>query len=222
MNPATEVDEFFTQADVFLTEYVKNGRVSYARIHESPVAINALYEMIGQMDTGSLTPSEKKAFYINAYNLIVIYQVARYYPLKSPMDASGFFDGVKHLVAGERLTLNFLEYKKLLAVYKDARVHFALACAAKSCPPLASEAYTPEQLETQLDVRTRNAINNADWLGVDAGNREVKLSKIFQWYEKDFVASAGSILAFVNNYRTSSIPYDYSLDFYEYNWSLNE
>ncbi|MEM6360586.1 MAG: DUF547 domain-containing protein, partial [Bacteroidota bacterium] len=48
----------------------------------------------------------KNAFFVNAYNLIVIYQVAKFYPLKSPLDRSGFFDRVKHTVAGESITLN--------------------------------------------------------------------------------------------------------------------
>lgn len=35
----------------------------------------------------------------------------------------------------------------------DARVHFALNCGARSCPPI--RAYTPEAWHTQLDLATR-------------------------------------------------------------------
>jgi hypothetical protein len=172
------------------------------------------------MDVSGFSDAEKKSFYINAYNLIVIYQVSKYYPLKSPLDASGFFDAVRHKVAGESLTLNVLEYKKLLIPHKDARIHFALACAAKSCPPLASFAFSAESLDTELDKRTRLSINDAEWLRVSNGS--VQLSKIFQWYDKDFLREGGSILGFVNAYRTTKIPANYRIDYYEYDWALND
>ena len=71
------------------------------------------------MDLSSASAESKKAFYINAYNLIVIYQVSKFYPLKSPLDKSGFFDKVKHQVAGEALTLNALELKTLVFTTKE-------------------------------------------------------------------------------------------------------
>jgi hypothetical protein len=215
-------EEFIDNSDRFLSAYVTSGRVDYARIKSQSDEIHRLYEYIGNADLSGLEEQERKAFYINAYNLIVIYQVSSYYPLKSPMDASGFFDGVKHRVAGEMLTLNALEIKKLLIPYKDARIHFALACAANSCPKLASFAYQPDRLDQQLDQRTREAINDENWLMVDAVNKKVAISKIFQWYKKDFDEYSGSVLAFINAFRKTPVPAGYSMEFYEYDWGLNE
>ena len=222
LNPAADVENFFQRADAFLSTYVKDGNVAYKQIHDNPAEIAWLYDKIGSMDVSSLNPQEQKAFYINAYNLIVIYQVSTYYPLKSPMDASGFFDKVSHKVAGEGLTLNALEYKKLLLVHNDARIHFVLACAAKSCPPLASFAFLPARLEQQLDERTIKSINDSGWLKVDARQKTVSISKIFQWYEKDFTRDGGTVLGFINTYRKSEIPSSYAVKYYEYNWQLNE
>lgn len=213
---------FTTAADAFLKKHVTNGSVAYSKIKQNMAEIESLYTQIGEQKFDGMDDANKKAFYINAYNLVVIYWVAKHYPLKSPLDDSGFFDRVKHKVAGEEMTLNSLEIKKLLAVYKDPRIHFALACAAKSCPPLASFAYTSANLEKQLGERTTLAVNNPTWLKVNAAQKKVELSKIFEWYKKDFLAAAKTEIEWINLYRKEKIPADYAVGFYEYNWALNE
>lgn len=219
---AKDVQLFNQQADSFFKLHVANGRVDYKNISHKLSEISSLYNEIGIMNLSSASAAEKKAFYINAYNLIVIYQVAKYYPLSSPLDQSGFFDKVKHQVAGESLTLNHLEIKKLLLTYKDPRIHFALACAAQSCPPLASFAYEPDKLDQQLDIRAKVALNDKDWLKVNSSENKVLLSKIFDWYKKDFAATGMSLIEWINQYRVNKIPSSYNVGYYEYNWALNE
>lgn len=222
-NQAAGLESYFAAADGFFNKYVTNGRVAYKDIKSNFSEIESLYKTINSANLSSASDVEKKAFYINAYNLIVIYHVSKYYPLKSPLDQSGFFDKVKHTVAGEQLTLNALEIKKLILTYKDPRIHFVLACAAVSCPPLASFAYTPAKLEEQLQKRTELALNDADWLKVQSGKNKVLLSKIFDWYKKDFTMNGEtSVIDFINKYRTSKIPANYQVGYYEYDWSLNE
>lgn len=219
---AGDIKSFQAAADAFLKKYVDNGSVSYAKIKRSPAEIDALYTEIGSLSLGGLDENSKKAFYINSYNLIVIYWVVKYYPLKSPLDNSGFFDKVKHKVAGEEMTLNSLEIKKLLGTFKDARIHFALACAAKSCPLLASFAYSPTTLETQLTERAKLALNNPNWLKMNAANKSVELSKIFVWYKKDFTTGGKTEIDWINQFRKEKIPGNFSVTFYEYSWALNE
>lgn len=216
-----DLTSFFQQSDTFFKKYVKNGSVAYAKVKQSNDAA-LLYTQVGEMNLKSASDTEKKAFYINAYNIIVIHYVSKHYPLKSPLDQSGFFDQVKHTVAGELMTLNSLEIKKLLATYKDARFHFALACAAKSCPPLASFAFVPAQLEDQLNERTSLALNNPAWIKVNAGQKKVELSKIFEWYKKDFTANNKSEIEWINTFRKEKIPATYAVGYYEYDWRLNE
>lgn len=220
---AADLTSFFGESHTFLKRYVDNGKVHYQEISENIQSITKLYNDIGAMDLSSAEPETQKAFFINAYNLIVIYQAAKYYPLKSPLDRSGFFDRVKHTVAGESLTLNALEIKKLVLTFKDPRIHFVLACAAESCPPLASFAYVPNQLEKQLDGRTRLSINNGDWLKVNNSAKQASLSKIFDWYKKDFTMNGeNTVIEFINKYRKTPIPNNYTVTYYEYNWGLNE
>ncbi len=213
--------EFTKAADAFLKKYVTNGSVAYQNIARNISEVENLYQQIGTMNLEKATPEIKKAFYINAYNIIVIYWVAKHLPLKSPLDDSGFFDKIRHSVAGEMLTLNALEIKKLLQGYQDARIHFALACAAKSCPPLASFAYTPENLDKQLMERTTQSLNDPNWLRVDTSKKMVELSKIFDWYKNDFVAPGKNQIDWINTYRKEKIPTSFAISFYEYNWALN-
>jgi hypothetical protein len=222
LTKGADVKSFLTSSDVFFKKYVDNGSVRYVKIKNSVSEIEALYQQVGEMKLDGSDDNSKKAFFINAYNVVVIYWVVKHYPLKSPLDDSGFFDKVKHKVAGEEMTLNSLEIKKLLTIYKDARVHFALACAAKSCPPLASFAYMPATLDKQLTERASAALNNPGWIKVKTDQKKVELSKIFDWYKKDFTGEGKTEIEWINQYRAEKIPTNFSVGFYEYNWALNE
>ncbi len=220
---AASLDDFFSNADTFFKKHVRNGLVDYKNIKTNYREIEDLYAAVRNLNIASASNIEKKAFYINAYNLIVIYQVTKSYPLKSPLDQSGFFDQVKHTVAGEPMTLNYLEKTKLINEYKDPRLHFALACAAKSCPQLANYAFKPADLDAELTLRTKRAINDKTWLIIKPVERKIELSQIFKWYENDFTMDGKSeILEFINKYRGVAIPETFEVGYYEYDWSLNE
>lgn len=219
---ALKVVTFTEQSDTFLSKRVSDGKVDYAGIRQDRSQIDKLYQQVGEMSLKGISDAEKKAFYINAYNLITIHQVAEHYPVKSPMDVKGFFDQTKHTVAGEQFTLNELEKKKLLEPYQDPRIHFVLVCAAVSCPPLADFAYQADKLDEQLDEKTRQALNSKSFVRVNKNQEKVELSKIFEWYKGDFTRDQASLVAYVNQYRTQKIPTDYQVSHYEYDWELND
>ncbi|MDX1629107.1 MAG: hypothetical protein R3345_10440 [Fulvivirga sp.] len=83
-------------------------------------------------------------------------------------------------------------------------------------------SYQPELLENQLETRTSRAINDRNWLKVDHNKKVVHISKIFDWYKKDFSSDGMTVSSFINKYRKSKIPSGYSVTYYEYDWSLNE
>ena len=120
---SSDADTFLKKTDTFFKKYVNNGSVAYKSIVKNLPEIEGLYTEVGSADLSGIDDNTKKSFYINAYNIAVIYWVVKHYPLKSPLDDSGFFDKVKHKIAGEDMTLNSLEIKKLLLAYKDARIH---------------------------------------------------------------------------------------------------
>ena len=219
---ATDISSFITLADSFFKKYVSNGQVAYSKIKQNGTDIEVLYKQIGDTDLNGLDDNSKKAFYINSYNLIAIHEVAKHYPLKSPMDVKGFFNSELHSVAKEKMTLNDLEIKKLLQPYKDARFHFALVCAARSCPPLPSFAFQPDRLDQQLTERATLALNNKEWVKVYPEQKKVELSKIFEWYKADFTKEGKTSLDWINPFRKEIIPNKFLVGYYEYDWALNE
>ena len=218
---ASDIKSFTINTDAFLKKYVVNGQVAYARLKQNVAEAENLYHEINMMNLTKSDEAEKKAFYINAYNIVVIYAVVKHFPIKSPMDKAGFFDTIKHIVAGESLTLNELERKKLLQPYRDGRFHFVLVCAARSCPSLANFAYTPEKIEDQLTERTALTLNDKEWLKVYPKQKKADISKIFEWYSDDFKSGGKTVLDWINQFRIEKIPSSYAVGFYEYDWSLN-
>lgn len=220
--PDEKLNLFFKLSDYYFGKYVYQGKVDYRYASSYSKEIDALYEMMGEVDLSNASKNERIAFCINAYNLLVIYQVAKSYPINNPLDQEGFFDKNQHLVAGQLITLDQLEKDQMIKVFKDARFHFVLACAAVSCPELANFAYKPGNVESLLQQRTIKAINDNNFIRVDNASKKVKLSKIFEWYAGDFGGSEPKILEYINGFRNSKIPTDYQVEYYEYNWSLNE
>lgn len=212
------VADFTAEADAFFKQYVNDGRVDYAGIKEAGAA-QPLVDQIAAIELSGLTGDERKAFLINAYNILVIDQAVKSYPLKSVLDQGGFFDGNKHTVGGKQLTLNQLEKELLIKEFGDARLHFVLVCGALGCPPITDFAYSAGKLETQLEQQTRQALNDDQFIRVE-GDR-VELSQIFEWYQGDFGGSKAAVVNFINQYRNDKLPPDPQVSYYTYDWSIN-
>jgi hypothetical protein len=214
-----EKDQFFDQSNAFFQTNVKNGLVNYSQVKNNGDKIHELTDYVATAKLSSFNSMEKLAFYINAYNLYVIAGIVEKYPLASPIDIEGFFDAHKNIIAGESITLNELENNKI-RTYNDPRIHFVLVCAALGCPRLGSFSYTGLKLEEQLTQQTKLALNNPDFIMVD--DDQVKLSEIFNWYRQDFGKSDAEIIAFINTYRIKPLSKNAKLNYYTYDWTLND
>ena len=210
---------FLDETDALLKRYVKQGRVDYTGLKASG-DLQPLIAEIAATNPASLNGNDRKAYLINAYNLLVINQAIANYPLRSVLDVKGFFDGTKHTVGGRKMTLNQLEKELLLKEYDDARLHFVLVCGALGCPPITNFAYTPAKLEAQLNKQTKLALNDPTFLRVNGD--KVELSKIFEWYAKDFGGGKSAVMSFINNYRDEAVPTNAKVSYYEYDWTLNK
>ena len=213
--------EFFTQADTFFNTYVKEGSVDYKSIVKNPNSINELLDIAKKINLSEDNEADYQAFWINGYNLLVIKSIVDNYPIKSPLDKSGFFDIKKHAIGGELITLNDIEHKMLRAFFpKEPRFHFVLVCAGLGCPPIIKNAYMPSTLDAQLEKQTSLALNNPEFIQLD--KNKVKISQIFEWYKSDFTKDGKSLVDFINQYRTEKLPEKAKVSFYAYNWALNE
>ena len=218
---AQQIDQsFFTKADKVFNTYIQNGAVDYPGIR-SDATFKQLIQTISTAPFSNLDATTQQAYLINAYNLLVINEVIVQNIEQSVLRNRSFFEAKTNLVAGKKISLNTLEKQYLLKTFGDARFHFVLVCGAKGCPPIVNFAYTPERLERQLEQQTRNAINDNSFIRVNTGSNNVQLSQIFNWYAADFGGNKKAVLAFINRYRNQAIPSNFSVSYYEYDWSLN-
>lgn len=236
--PAVEVraadDALHAPWDALLRRYVKNGVVDYDRWRSEGRGALRTY-----LDTLSATPSmagwssaRQQAFWINAYNAWTVELILANPGVASIKDVVWFFQSPWKIplapfpgLGKGTLTLDDLEHGILRGTLPDPRLHVALVCAARSCPPLRSEAYTEARLDAQLDDQARAFLADRKKNTVDLAAGELRLSRIFEWYSADF-DGAGGVPAWVARYlppaeaeavrsgrlRTVWLPYDWSLN----------
>ncbi len=136
------------------------------------------------------TRESQLAYWINAYNALVMKTVVENWPTKSVRDIGilpySFFWRKKFALGGRKYTLNAIEGDFLRKKLAEPRIHFALVCAANSCPRLQREAYTPQNTERLLEEAARFFINEPRNLRIDRARNQVTLARIFTFYREDF------------------------------------
>ncbi len=201
---------------------IRTNFVNYAGI-KADARWPGVVKMIAEYPAANLkTRREKLAFYINAYNILVINLIVQNHPVsdinKLGTSAQPVWKKTAGTVAGRAVSLDYLEHK-IVRPFGDARIHFALNCAALSCPDLRNEAYTAAKLYEQLWIQTNSFLKNSGkGVRVDEAQKTVHVTKLFEWFAEDF---KGGTEAFVRKYR-KDIPagYKYVTDI-EYRWRLN-
>ncbi len=214
-----KLQSFESDTDEFLSTYVNNGFVDYELITNSNTQLNELVENIADIKLTNFNDAEKQSFYINAYNILVIDQIIKHYPVSSVKEIPGFFNRTRYEVAGKNLTLDGIEKDILLKEYKDSRFHFALICGAKDCPKMWNHAYTADILNKQLDEQSKRALNDPSFLKVS--ENKIGLSEIFKWNRFEFNGER-AMLEFINFFRAEPISLEAKTYYYDYDWTLND
>jgi hypothetical protein len=227
LNPAAADTTWQSRYTALLQKYVTPNGVKYQAWHTHPedrAALQSVSGAIAAADLSSLSPNEQLAFYLNAYNANILDQILTDYPTKGPGGGSAlgrakFFKWNKIIVAGQKLSFSSLENDLIRKIYREPRIHFALNCASASCPPLFNQAFEAASLDNTLTTLTENYINrNPEGLRLDGAT--ANLSQIFDWYQDDF--ANGNLIPYLNQYRTTQIPDNTTIEFMPYDWSLNE
>lgn len=212
-------ESFFNDMNSLLNTYVQNGRVDYAAMKSNgQLELNALVDFVA---TKPYDKTIEKAYLINVYNLSVIHEIVTAYPISSPMDVAGFFDLKNTIINGEMYSLNAIENDLLRKEYNDPRLHFVLVCGAISCPPITNFAYMPKTLDIQLEVQTKTALNNDNFIHQEADDKVIYLSEIFNWYSSDFGKKSKDIINYINTYKLNKFNVDYKVKYSKYNWTVN-
>ncbi|MEN0002482.1 MAG: DUF547 domain-containing protein, partial [Bacteroidota bacterium] len=205
--------------DGLLKKYVTaKGKVNYKGFKSSIAQLEEYLALLADNPIqSSWSRKEKMAYWINAYNAFTVKLILDNYPTSSITNLHGGKPwDVKWIKLGDKTySLNNIENDILRPQYKDARIHFAVNCAAKSCPPLLNQAWTAANLNRNFEKQAKLFINNSSFNTIAAD--QVQISKIFEWYAGDF----GNIIDYLNKYSSVKINADAKVAYGEYNWALN-
>jgi hypothetical protein len=212
-----------------LKKYVRDGKVDYAGFKTEEAKLDRYLKILENVDPEKLSRNEQFAFYANAYNAWTIKLILSGYPgVTSIKDLGSLINSPwkKKIVRidGEVTSLDHVEHEILRPRYKDPRVHFAINCAAKSCPPLRPEPFGGNILDRQLDDSTRSFINDPQSYRLE--DNELYVSRIFKWFSEDFNED---VFGFFLTYATGNLKKELeakseriNVKYLEYDWSLNE
>lgn len=204
--------------DIINITYVQNGLVNYEALHQNLSIFDVAIKDMSTVRLKNLSLNEKTAFLLNAYNLLVIKTIAENYPITSPLEIKGFFDKKTFMVNGRKVTLDEIEHK-VFYLSQDPLIHFGLVCAAKGCPLLNNTIFTPEKVQQQLANKATEMFDNSDFLIEDKSKNSLKLSFIFKWNSSHFPKD---LIFFINEYKTIKVSEYATIEYYNYDWELNE
>ena len=217
--------------DALLKKHVDDkGNVNYKGFISDSTSLNKYIGYLAKNgpNNNEWSGDEKLAYYINLYNAATIQLIIRHYPIESIKDIGSKIQipfintpwQVKFIKIGiEDYNLDNIEHNIIRKGYDEPRIHFALVCAAVSCPRLRNEAYLAEKLDDQLTDQARKFLSHTGKNKIS--KNELEISKIFQWFTGDFTKK-GKIQEFLNQYTEVEISPDADIKYMDYNWALND
>ena len=183
------------------------------------------------------TDDEKKAFWINLYNAFTYTSLH-----KNPEQYNNrrkFFGNKNIIIAGKAFSLDKIEHgilrrskikwslgylnkifagkteKELRVDTLDYRLHFALNCGAKSCPPIAF--YIPETIHLQLETATMAYLSGE--VEYDSTTNVLKLPAILSWFRRDF-GGKKKIVELLKTKQLLPSTVEPIIQFKQYDWTL--
>jgi len=211
--------------------------MDYAQLKQRDAStLEHIRQDLGRVNLAELDRKSQLAYWIDVYNVNVVATIVDRYPVKSIRDLStdplvrlNVFKKERVPVGDELLSLDDVENKKIRDAFHDPRIHFAINCAAKSCPPLRSEAYDGEHLDAQLNEQARKFLTASTRFEKRGGDLVLRTSKILDWFAKDFDEWGGGKVQFVRRF----VPPDKqhlideahdqaTFEYDDYDWSLND
>lgn len=180
---------------------------------------------------------KRKAFWINIYNAF-IQDILMEHPERYE-DRGAFFKAKQMNIAGREVSFDDIEHgiirrsvsklslgyigkifvskfeRKLRTDKRDGRIHFALNCGAKSCPPVA--IFEAGRIEEQLDNISIQYLTNTT--SFDKTKNTASVSSLISWFRGDFGGLEGA-KEMLKKYGVVNAE-DFSLEFNDYDWTLD-
>jgi len=224
--------------DRFLARYLVAGedgvnRLRHGRVSAADrVALEGYVETLAAVPISAFRRSEQLAYWINLYNALTVEVILDHYPVASILDiaispgwlAIGPWRKKLIRVEGRELSLDDIEHRILRPIWRDARIHYAVNCAAIGCPNLGRGAYTGATVEARLSQAARDYVNN--WRAVTIEDGVLFVSSLYKWYRDDFGGTNRSVIAHLRAHAAPALADRLSrmrdIGGHYYDWSLND
>lgn len=231
-----------------LREVVEQPLIDYQGLKDGRAGLDAYLVTMAVVNTTALeaAPADTRlAFWINAYNACMLTLVVDHYPIEKdgclfsrirnavadrPVNSVWQIPDVfsrKHCrIAGAERSQGEIEHE-IIRPMGDPRIHFAVNCAARRCPPIWPEAYTGEELDAQLDRAVSHLVSNPEHFRVErADGATIRLNKVLDWYKDDFGGIAG-LKTFLMRHVSAGLARDLGnqsteVEFFDCDWTLND
>ncbi|HEY3939944.1 MAG TPA: nucleoside hydrolase [Bryobacteraceae bacterium] len=212
--------------DKLTKKYVTpEARVDYAALKKETPRLDAYLKELAPKWPDWLGVDEREAALINAYNALTVRWILTNYPVESIWRTKHPFTEARYTIDGQRVSLDQIEGQ--LRAMGDPRIHSALVCASRSCPPLRREAYQGSRLNEQLDANFHDWLANGRLNEFSVPTRTASVSMIFKWYGDDFRKNDGSVEKYLARYGPGGQVKFLSepgsrIEYKPYNWGLND
>jgi len=239
--PLSAFDHGHSKLAVLLEQAVitqgASSQVDYKWLQDHQKRLDAyltLLEGVSKQEFTSWDQPQQLAYLISAYNAFTLKLILSAYPeVNSIRHLGGWFSSPWEkeffTLLGEIKTLDAIENIWLRGKYKEPRIHFAIVCASVGCPALSNRPFLANTLEMQLEKAKMTFLGDRNKNRFDAKDNTLYLSKIFDWFEGDFITPAGSLEDFVAKGVTQDRAEQrmirnqkVKIKYLDYDWSLNK
>lgn len=201
---------------------------------EKQIAQTTLSELSKELSSDEA----KLAFWMNVYNGSVQNILIAKPELFN--DRNAFFKAKQINVAGKIMSLDDIEHgmirkskvklslgffgklfvssfeRKLRVQNINPRIHFALNCGAKSCPPVA--IYDAKRVTQQLDASAKKYLTQTT--SYKESENKVIVTTLFSWFRGDFGGLEG-VKEMLKSYTLIPANSNPNLEFADYDWTLD-
>ena len=197
--PSPDLEALHVPFDSLLDTHVRDGLVYYralqgdrGRLRGYIASLNSPSVVAGY---AKWNDDQKKAFWLNGYNALVLQTVVNHYPIRgtaknypanSIRQIPGAFEKTSHAIGGMQVTLDHIE-TAILAEFDDPRVYLSLGRGAIGSGRLRSEAFSAKAVDKQLAQAKAQFATTPRWSKVNPLLGTVSVSPILSWRSTAFI-----------------------------------
>jgi len=211
--------------NILLKNHVSDqGKIDYKGLEKNKKLLDIYLEyLVKTVPSNKWSTDKARAFWLNAYNAYTLKLIIDNYPLKKITDIKKDGKNAWQLpianIGRYNYTLDHIEHKVLRKWHYDARLHAGLNACATSGPRFPNFAFTEKNIDEKLEVLMKDFINDSSKNKIST--EKLELSKVFEWYTKDFTQK-GSLINYINKYAKTKANNDAQISYLEYDWTLND